>query len=264
MTRTAPWLVLGALGALALAPTTVHAQSIDDIVARGKIVIGVNSGAPPFSLVDSSGATVGYDVDTAQLLAKYLEVDVEIIPYPTAARIPALESGQVDVVVATLSPTPTRARAVMFTMPYSTFQIVLLAGTDSKVAAAEDLSGVKVGVSRGTPQEVALQKAAPADVDIARFDDDSTTMQALVSGQVDAIVIPETVFIELKKARPDLPFEPKFTFFNQFMSIAVRKDAYELRQWLNTTLSFVKANGELDAIAEKWTGHALPPTMPVF
>ena len=85
-----------------------------------------------------------------------------------------------------------------------------------------------------------------------------------MSGQVDAIVIPETVFIELKKARPDLPFEPKFTFFNQFMSIAVRKDAYELRQWLNTTLSFVKANGELDAIAEKWTGHPLPPTMPVF
>jgi polar amino acid transport system substrate-binding protein len=262
--RKTALLVLGVLSALTMLPATAQAQSVDEIVERGKIVIGVNSGAPPFSLVDKDGNTVGYDVDTAHLLADYLGVDVEIIPYPTAARIPALESGQVDVVVATLSPTPARARAVMFTMPYSTFQIVLLAGSDSKIASADDLAKLKVGVSRGTPQEVALQKAAPSDTNIARFDDDSTTMQALVSSQVDAIVIPETVFIELKKARPNLPFEPKFTFFNQFMSIAVRKDAYELRQWLNTTLSFIKANGELDAIAEKWTGHTLPPNMPVF
>lgn len=264
MRLSAPLLGLATLAALALPATAVNAQSVDEIVSRGVIKIGVNSGAPPFSLVDATGNTVGYDVDTAHLLAEYLGVDVEITPYPTNARIPALESGQVDVVVATLSPTPARARAVMFTMPYSTFQIVLLAASDSALASPDDLSGVKVGVSRGTPQEVALQKAAPADVDIARFDDDSTTMQALVSGQVEAIVIPETVFIELKKARPEITFEPKYTFFNQFMSIAVRKDAFELRQWLNTTLSFIKTSGELDAISEKWTGHALPANMPVF
>jgi polar amino acid transport system substrate-binding protein len=48
------------------------------------------------------------------------------------------------------------------------------------------------------------------------------------------------------------------------MSIAVRKDAFELHQWLNTTLSFIKQNGELDEISNKWTGKALPSTMPVF
>lgn len=264
MRKSAVLLGLAILGLLALPMLAVQAQSLNDIISRGKVVIGVNSGAPPFSLVDAQGNTVGYDVDTANLLADYLGVKAEIVAFPTAARIPALESGQVDLVVATLSPTPARARAVMFTMPYSTFQLVLLAPKSSAITEVGNLSKLKVGVSRGTPQEVALVKAAPADATIARFDDDSTTMQALVSGQVDAIAIPETVFLELKKARPDLPFEPKFTFFNQFMSIAVRKDAYELRQWLNTTLSFIKKNGELDAIAVKWTGHPLPADMPVF
>jgi polar amino acid transport system substrate-binding protein len=261
-----PKILLGAamVGALALPVSGVQAQTINEIVERGVIKIGVNSGAPPFSLVDATGNTVGYDVDTANLLASHLGVDVEIVAYPTNARIPALESGQVDVVVATLSPTPARARAVMFTMPYSTFQIVLLAPTGSTIASPEDLAGLNVGVSRATPQEVSLQDAAPESTTIARFDDDSTTMQALVSGQVDAIVIPETVFIELKKARPDIDYESKFAFFNQFMSIAVRKDAFELRQWLNTTLSFIKNNGELDAISEQWTGHKLPKDMPVF
>lgn len=249
--------------ALALS-SQAGAQSVDEIVARGKVRIGVNSGAPPFSIADAKGNTVGYDVDTANLLGKYLGVPVEIVPYTTAARIPALESGKVDVVVATLSPTPARARVVMFTMPYSTFQLVVLGPKDSAVKTMPDLAGKKVGVSRGTPQEVALTRVAPKEAVITRFDDDSTTMQALVSRQVDVVAIPETVFMELKKARPDIALEPKFTLFNQFMSIAVRKDAFELRQWLNTTLSFIKANGELDEISKKWTGKPLPPDMPVF
>ncbi|HTM77303.1 MAG TPA: transporter substrate-binding domain-containing protein [Devosia sp.] len=256
--------MLGALGMLALPAVTAQAQTVDEIVARGKVIIGVNSGAPPFSITDSSGNTVGYDVDTANLLAKYLGVEAEIVPFTTAARIPALEADKVDFVVATLSPTPERARVVMFTMPYSTFQLVVLAPKDSPITKLEDLAGKKVGVSRGTPQEVALTRAAPEGTEYARFEDDSTTMQSLISQQVDAIAIPETVFLEVLKARPDIGLETKFTFFNQFMSIAVNKDAFELRQWLNSTLSYIKLNGELDDIAVKWTGHPLPKTMPTF
>lgn len=256
--------LLGALSMLALPAVTAQAQTVDEIIARGKVVIGVNSGAPPFSITDASGNTVGYDVDTANLLAKYLGVEAEIVPFTTAARIPALEADKVDFVVATLSPTPERARVVMFTMPYSTFNLVVLAPKESPIASLEDLAGLTVGVSRGTPQEVALTRAAPEGTEYARFEDDSTTMQSLISQQVDAIAIPETVFLEVLKARPDIGLETKFTFFNQFMSIAVNKDAYELRQWLNSTLSYIKLNGELDDIAIKWTGHPLPANMPVF
>jgi polar amino acid transport system substrate-binding protein len=151
----------------------------------------------------------------------------------------------------------------MFTSAYSTFQLVVLAPVANPIKSLADLAGKKVGVARGTPQEVALTRQAPKDIVITRFDDDSTAMQALVAGQVETVAIPETVFLELKKARPDLPFEPKFSFFNQYMSIAVKKDAYELRQWLNTTLAYVKQNGELDDIAKKWTGKPLP-ALPTF
>jgi polar amino acid transport system substrate-binding protein len=257
------WAALTGL-MLAAATTAVDAQSINDIVKRGKVRIGVNSGAPPFSVVDAKGNPVGYDVDVAHLIGKYLGVPVEITPYTTPARIPALEAGKVDLVIATLSPTPERARAVMFTMPYSTFQLVVVAPKKSAIKSIADLAGKKVGVSRGTPQEVALTRSAPKDTGYARFDDDSTTMQSLVSHQVDAIAIPETVFKEVLKAQPQSDLEVKFTFFNQFMSMAVRNDAFELRQWLNTTLSYIKQNGELDDISKKWTGNALPPTMPVF
>ncbi len=264
MRKLATMLWLGTIGLIMALGTPAQAQTINEIVARGVVRIGVNSGAPPFSIVDPQGNTVGYDVDTANLIAKYLGVRAEIIPYTTAARIPALESAKVDFVVATLSPTPARAKVVMFTMPYCTFQLVVLAPNGSTIRTAADLAGKKVGVSRGTPQEVAVVASAPSTANITRFDDDSTTMQALVSGQVDAIAIPETVFSELLKARPGLPFEAKFTLFNQYMSIATRKDAFELRQWLNNVLAFIKISGELDEISRKWTGKPLPPDMPVF
>jgi polar amino acid transport system substrate-binding protein len=238
--------------------------SIDEIVTRGKVRIGVNSGAPPFSVVDPQGRPVGYDVDVANLIAGYLGVPAEITAYPTAARIPALEAGKVDLVIATLSPTPERARVVMFTMPYSAFGLMIVAPKAVAIRSLSDLSRRTVGVSRGTPQEIALTRMAPKDTVYSRFDDDSTTMQSLVARQVEAIAIPETVFAEIMKARPASDLEIKFPFYQQHMSIAVRRGAFELRQWLNTTLSYIKQNGELDAISKRWTGQALPSGMPVF
>ena len=78
-----------------LMSTVSNGQSINDIVKRGKVLIGVNSGAPPFSFVDEKGVAMGYDVDTANLFGKYLGVPVEIVPFTTPARIPALEAGKV-------------------------------------------------------------------------------------------------------------------------------------------------------------------------
>lgn len=255
-------IALGAL--LAFAAVATQAQTVNDIVKRGKVLIGVNSGAPPFSVIDPNGKPIGYDVDVANLIAKYLGVPAEITPYTTAARIPALEAGKVDFVIATLSPTPERAKVVMFTMPYSTFRLVVVAPKNSSIKSLEDLAGKKVGVSRGTPQEVALSQSAPKATVLTRFDDDSTTMQSMVGGQVQAIAIPETVFLEVLKAQPNTTLQVKFPFYNQFMSMAVRRDAFELRQWLNTTLSFIKQDGSLSEIAKKWTGHTLPANMPVF
>lgn len=247
-----------------LMSTVSNGQSINDIVKRGKVLIGVNSGAPPFSFVDEKGVAMGYDVDTANLFGKYLGVPVEIVPFTTPARIPALEAGKVDFVIATLSPTPERAKVVMFTMPYSTFQLVVVGTKDSKIKSLADLAGKKVSVARGTPQEVALTRSAPKGTVYSRFDDDLTAMQALISHQVDAVAVPETIFKTVMKTRPDADLAIRFPFFNQYMSIAVRKDAFELRQWLNSTLSYIKQNGELDDLAVKWTGHTLPKDMPVF
>jgi polar amino acid transport system substrate-binding protein len=75
--------------------------------------------------------------------------------------------------------------------------------------------------------------------------------------------MPDTVVISIKAIRPDTDIDVKFTFFEQPNAMAVKKDAFELRQWLNNTIYYMKVMGELDVIASKWTGQPVP-LLPVF
>ena len=220
-------------------------------------------GSPPMGMVDSTGNPIGYDVDTANLIAKYLGVPVELTPLTPPSRIPALQAGKVDFLVATLAPTPQRALTVDFTQPYNAFQMAIVGNKAAKLATLDDLKNKTIGVNRGSSQEAALQRVAIPGAKITRFEDDSIVLQALLSGQIDSAAMPDTVVKDYLKTRPDADVESKFIFFQQPNSIAVRKGSDELRQWLNDTIYFMKVSGELDEISRKWTGLPLS-NMPVF
>ena len=68
----------------------------------------------------------------------------------------------------------------------------------------------------------------------------------------------------MAKTRPEAGLENKFLLFNQPNCMTVRKDQFELRQWLQNTIYFMKGNGELDELSTKWTGSPLPADLAVF
>jgi polar amino acid transport system substrate-binding protein len=96
-----------------------------------------------------------------------------------------------------------------------------------------------------------------------RFDDDASTAQAMITGQVDAIAESTIMLNDVFKPRPDLQLESKFVFSRQFNGMAMRRDAADLRRWVDTFIYYIKNNGELDAICRKWIGTPLPE-LPVF
>lgn len=254
---------------LAALTSTAQAQQTGpittaDIIRRGRARIGVVTGAPPFGMVDPQGNAVGYDIDVSNALARYLGVPADISSLTPPSRIPALEAGRVDFLCATLGATPERARTVMFTMPYSAFRMMIMAKKDSPIRELADLAGKKVGVPRGTPQEQALSRRAPRGTQIVRFEDDATSAQALIVGQIDACGIPDTIGADIARTRPEAGLENKFLLFNQPNCMTTRKDQFELRQWLQNTIYFMKVNGELDELSVKWTGSPLPADLPVF
>jgi len=145
-----------------LASAHASAQTVAELIKKGKLTIGVVSGTPPFGSVDAKGVPIGYDIDVANLIGKYIGLPVEIVPLTPPARIPALESGKVDFLVATLAPTPERAKSVLFTIPYSAFELAVVAPVSSNYKTLADLNKKKIAVNRGGTSDTALSRLAPA------------------------------------------------------------------------------------------------------
>ena len=122
--------------------TNSYAQSIDDIITRGKVVVAVDPTSAPFGVAGPDGQPDGYDVDVAKLVAKYMGVDLELVAVTSANRIPYLLTDRVDLVISLFSITPERALQVWFSDPYATVGTVITARTE-QIASFDDLKGLR-------------------------------------------------------------------------------------------------------------------------
>jgi polar amino acid transport system substrate-binding protein len=264
-----PLRVLAALTIASLVLLTAglvpgEAQTINEILNRKKIVIGVLIDLPPFGMMNSQQQPEGLDIELGQLLAKNLGVEAEIVPVATANRVPYLQSKRIDVLVASLGITPDRAKQVMFTIPYVSVDVIIAAGKNVKLTSIDDLKTVSVAVARGSSQEGYVTSAAPKDAKIMRFDGDGPATQAVIAGQAQSLANNSIMIASINKANPGLELESKVTLRRQANSIAVRLDAIELHQWINTFIYHIKMTGELEALQMKWIGASSVATLPTF
>lgn len=253
-------MALAFLGAGALATvmaSSAFAQTIEGIKSAGEIKIGMLVDFPPFGIMNTNNEPDGYDADVAKLLAKELGVEAKIVPVTGPNRIPYLQSGQVDVLVASLGITEERAKNVDFSQPYAGISIGIVGPTGTEVSKAEDLSGKTIGVARASTQDTAVTQYAPSDAIIRRFDDDASAVQALLSGQVDLIGLSNVVAAEIEKAAPGR-YDQKVELSQQKQGIAVKKGSTEMLEFVNDFLTKVKKDGELNKIHEKWLGAPMP------
>jgi polar amino acid transport system substrate-binding protein len=254
--------LMGALLALSLA-APARAQTTDEIVSRGTINIGILTDLPPYGYLDENQKPVGFDVDVANLLGKFMGVKVNLVPVTGPNRIPFLVSGKVDLLVATFGITPERAKTVTFSIPYSAIENSVFARTDSGIKSIDDLKGKRVGVPRGAVQDVLLTNALGTTAKIQRFDDDASTYQALIAGQVDAIAETGLTGRQLYAKTPEAKLGEAFILLRQPNGITMRRDQFNLRQWVDTFIYYVKVDGELPAIWTRWFKTDFP-VLPVF
>lgn len=251
-------LALGLAATLSAWAPSATAQTVADIKKKGELTIGMLVDFPPYGTMNSSNQPDGYDADVARLLAKDLGVKLNLMPVTGPNRIPFLLTNKVDLLVASLAITPERAKQVQFSKPYAAASIVLYGDKKTSIKAATDLKGKRVGVARASTQDVALTAVAPEGTEIRRFDDDASAMQALMSGQVDAIGCSTTVAAQIDKRAPANTFENKFLLRQQVMGIVMRPGQGELLNTVNDFVDRNTSNGELNKLYRKWLETDLP------
>ena len=256
-------LLLGSavlLAAPALLSGPAFAITPAEIKARGKLIVGIQGDNPPWGFVNTSGKQEGFDADIAELFGKELGVPVEFVPLAVANRIPALTSGRVDILFATMAMLPDRAKAVQYSKPYVANIITLVAPKATVIKTNADMGKVAIGVPRASVQDTQITKNAPEGTTIRRFDDDAATIQALVSGQVQAVGGNMFYVQRLNQAKPDT-YEDKLEFTRLYNGACTRLGEKEMNTAVNAFIDKIKANGELAKAYQKWMKLS-PPTFP--
>lgn len=248
--------VVGML-ALIAASSYAAAQTVADIKSRGRILVAMDLGSPPYAFTDAQQKPQGSDVETAQLLADHLGVKLEIVPTTGQGRIPSLLSRKADVVIATFSYTRERAEAVDYSDPYSFIRSVIFARKDLSIRALNDLVGKRIGIARGTTSERVLPNILPPGFEIVRYDDDATMLAALASGQVESVNTADNRLLALEERFPGR-FEIKLDIETSYLGIGLRKGNPELLRELNAFVEANMANGRLKASYERWLRQPLP------
>ena len=257
-------LLAAGTGMALLGVPAAGAATPDEIKQSGTLCVGVLVDYPPFGGTDANQQPAGYDADVAALMAKSLGVKLELVPVTGPNRIPDLLTNKIDVLIATFGITTERAKQVLFSNPYSALTVYVLAPKSLNIKGAEDLKSVSIGVARASTQDSAITAMAPEGTQIKRFNDDATALQALISGQVQALGASNTVLAQLTKDYPDMEIEPKITLKSQANGMAFRKSDTALRDYANTFIAEIVKNGELSKINERWFGSPLAelPPMP--
>ncbi len=260
MRRLVAWLVVG----VAFAGCGERGRAVDPAAtlaaahARGHLVVALEPEFKPFEYLDAEGNLVGFDVDLARAIGASLGVEVRFRQVEWESILPALLTGEVDLIISGMTATEERARKVAFSDPYHrTITCLLLSTTRAKdVARFEDLDAagrvvvVKEGTTGATTAKERLAKA-----EVKAFPTELAAAQEVATGLADAFLY-DLVSIRNHHARaPEATFVLDTPVTSEPYAIVCRRGEPETLDRLNGILAALRADGTLDALHDR---HGLP------
>lgn len=218
------------------------------------IRVGSETTFPPFEFT-KDGKYVGFDLDLADALIKQMGSQMEFKSMGFDALIPAVQSGQIDLIAAGLDATPDKEKHVAFSDPYFTDNgyIIIVRKDNDTIKDWADLEGKAVGAQVGTYQVKMAQEAKASQV--KQLDSNSQAFMELQAKTLDAVIIDKPVGMYYLKQGGSKELKIVGSSKEAHgMVFAVKKENKEMQAAVNKALKEVKANGTYDKIYEKWFG----------
>ncbi len=251
-------------------------STLEGIIQRGKLRIGVESGFMPFEMVDKRsgirqkqishggvrrGSTrnlnlIGFDIDMGIEMAKELGVKPVFVDTFWPSIIPALKLGRYDVIFGGMSVTEERKNHVDFANPFMTIgqTILLNIKFKDKVLSYKDLNSETFTVASkpGTTGEESVKKFMP-QCKYTIFDTEEAGARAVLEGKADAFVydLPYNAVFMAMYGKDKLIFLDK-PFTKEPIAWAIRKNDPSFMTFLNDFLEKIKGDGRFDRIYKKW------------
>ena len=261
--------LLGSLAVVGLvASGAAQAQDksrLDEILARGKVIVGVTSEAPPFGFIDDKGEHVGFDLDIARLIAKHLfngdesPKRIEFVRQGFAARWPNVENGTVDFGIQVTTILPDRVLRVAFTRPYIDSGIVLVVRKNAPFKKLADLNNPKFTAALLTnPQQAERAKRFFPQAKTQIFDSVAAQFTAVKTNRADAAQLDTPVARWYVAQNPDMRILDEALVPPTNNAIFMRMGDFKMWHALDTLVGEMTGGSlynDYSAIYEKWFGE---------
>ena len=251
-------------GAAGFLSQPAHAEALDDIKARGTMIVAIDPTFAPFEFTDADGKIVGFDPAVLELVAAGMGVEIEYQVMGFTGIIPGLIAGSFDFTATALAVKKDRAERIDFTVPVAAgVSGILRKGGDTRVAgtAAEDLSGLKAAVKTTTQPEQVLQgineeleAKGMEPIELLSVETVEQTIAALTAGRVDFVADDVAVLGTVISERSD-DFEVVGTIGPAvYISWGTNKNDPKLNAALNEQIIALKESGKLAELHQEYFG----------
>jgi polar amino acid transport system substrate-binding protein len=243
------------------------------VLDRGKLIVGTGSTNAPWHFEDEKGKLTGMDIAMGRILAKGLfddENKVEFVIQDSAARIPNIVTGKVDITIQFMTVTAQRAQLAAFSRPYYVEGIALLAHKDGARKTFEEMlkagAATKVSILQNADADNNVKTVLP-HAQVLQIDTQANVIQALDSKRVDAAAVDLSNMAWLVRRHPDKYVDAGKHWQTQLYSAAMRQGDPDWLNFVNTVFNVAMHGNDTalyDAAFKEFFGVQLPGRVPGF
>lgn len=215
--------------------------------------IGMDLSYPPFEMQDKAGDPDGVSVRMAEELARHLGRPLRIVPMDFSGLIPALKTGNIDLILSSMTATEERAKSIDFSSPYAFTGLALLVGRDSKLCSVEDLKlpGRSITAKAGTTGETWAIRNLP-DAKRVVFEDQTACVLEVAQGRADAFIYDQLSIFRYAAENRETTRGLLSPFVEESWAIAAAKGNVALLEQVNDFLADFRARDGFGELGERY------------
>ena len=225
-------------------------------VTPGKLTMSTNASFPPYEMVADDGTFEGIDIEVAGAIAQKLGLELQVDDMGFDAALQAAQTGKSDMVMAGVTVTEERQAVMDFSNSYANGVQVVIVKEGSPIQTVDDLANANmIGCQMGTTGYIYCsdtpENGGFGEDHVTPYDDGAAAVQALMNGQIDAVVIDNMPAQEYVAANPGLKIlDGEFT--NEDYAIGVAKGNTALLDAINGALEELTNDGTIQSIGDKY------------
>jgi polar amino acid transport system substrate-binding protein len=235
---------------------TMTSSNLDQIAQSGVLRVGTAADMPPLNMLNKSGVPMGLDVDLARYMASAMGVELSLVIKPFPDLLPALEAGEVDMVISGMTITPERNMNVAFVGPYHISGKALLTKfkslvTSEHTAKLNSEAFAYTALESSTSATLVETLMPKSRLVTAKNYEDAVDM--VLTNKVDALVADYHVCVLSLLRHPDAGLVSLITPFTyEPLGIAMPAGDAQMINWTANFLNTMRASDELIKLKVKW------------